>query len=115
MAAEVFEEDEVRITDRKSVALIAALQGPSRAHRWMSPLSAQAQQGPCWPTCSPSSTGSARLADLSLCDLKAGSNRNDALFWDPCRKVSLIDPKADKKWPNNYGVWQATTRRLCGR
>ena len=26
-----------------------------------------------------------------------------------CRKVSLIDPKADKKWPNNYGVWQAPT------
>lgn len=23
------------------------------------------------------------------------------------RKVCVIDPFASKKWPNNYGVWQA--------
>ncbi|OLP96768.1 Neoxanthin synthase, chloroplastic [Symbiodinium microadriaticum] len=29
------------------------------------------------------------------------------------KKVSLIDPKADKKWPNNYGVWQAEWEALA--
>ncbi|CAE7254951.1 STT3A, partial [Symbiodinium necroappetens] len=29
------------------------------------------------------------------------------------KKVNLIDPKADKKWPNNYGVWQAEWEALA--